>query len=65
MVNIVSSSSTEIVFDAPALADANYLVQILSGADLCIAPHALRIANTSCVVATKPKTWGSVKALYR
>jgi hypothetical protein len=65
LANIISSTSTQIVFDPPAGSDGFYLVQITSGADLCIAPRALRIANTSCVVATKPMTWGSVKALYR
>jgi hypothetical protein len=65
IANIISSTSTQIVFDAPASADGFYLVQILSGSDLCLAPHALRITNTSCVVATKTMTWGSVKALYR
>ena len=65
IANIISSSSTQIVFDPPASPDGFYLVQILSGSDLCLAPHALRITNTSCVVATKTMTWGSVKALYR
>jgi len=65
VANIVSETSTQIVFDAPAAADGFYLVQIQSGSDLCLAPHSLRIANGSCVVATKPMTWGSVKALYR
>ena len=64
-VNIVSQNSTQIVFDAPSVADGYYAVQVITGFDFCLAPRTLQITSGTCSTPATPTTWGRVKAQYR
>lgn len=64
-VNLASSNATQIVFDAPSIADGYYAVQVFSGSDFCLAPRSLQITSGICTTPATPTTWGRIKASYR